>query len=240
MAQGFAVYNGIVFKTYQEIIDYMTAHPDEADAVINSIADPIAKGHIQGLWKVQKAALDMQNGEGSANDVLGALSDANVQYGPETEKYLDNLISRENTEAAQNYQTEMRDTSLLSAADQLSSLGLSTSNIIQTGGASLGNVASAASSHHSVASLRQQERINKFNQQMGLAKSLIGAAGSMASSGIYGHALGAIKNSAQKVAASAANSGLGALKSFTIADAKKQFNLSDTGGSFAGDNSNFF
>lgn len=234
------VSNGHFFGSLQEALDYITAHPDEADAIIGGMMDPISQRSLQALWNAQQAATKAQSGEGSANDIYAAVGTPGISMQPETEKFIDNLISRENTESAQNYQTEMRDTSLLSAGDQLSKLGLSTSNVIQTGAAGLGNVAAAGNSHHSVASLRQQERINQFNQRMSLAKSLIGTAGSMASSGIYGHALGAIKHSAQAVAASAANSGLGALKAFTIADAKKQFNLSDSGGSFAGDNSNFF
>lgn len=155
----------------------------------------------------------VQSGEMSGNDAYGSMAQFGGAASDELSKYLDNQISNEKTLQEQDYQTTMRDTSLLSSGSQLTQLGLSPSSVVQVGGASSG-VGSAITSQnmHSANGDVRQIAMNRYNQRMSLARSLIGAAGQMASSGIYGSALGAIKNSAQRVAASAANSGLEALK----------------------------
>ena len=129
------------------------------------------------------------------------------------EKYVDNKMSESHTQQDQAYQTEMRDTSITSTGNQLQSLGLSPSSVVQVGGASSGvSSAAALTNTHSAYNTMAQLRMDKFKTNMGLAKSLIGAASSMASSGIYGSALGAIKNAGAKIATEAAHSGLSALK----------------------------
>lgn len=175
---------------------------------------PISKKYHQ--WMDTRGILEEAQNTGDYTKAQGDLASQGIELGADQEKWLENMISQQNVQQDQQYQTGMRDTALTSAAGQLQSLGLSTSNIIQTGGAASGvSSTPAATSHHSVASLKQQARLNQYNQNMGMAKSIIGMAGSMASSGIYGAALGATKNAAAKLAAATAHSGLNVLKHHT-------------------------
>ena len=195
---------------------------------------------LQKLWNMYVARNEAMS-SGDWNSFLGVVGQNSGNMNAETEKWLDNMIANQRTEEARDYDTEMRDTSLVSAADQLKSLGLSVSNVTTTGGAVNNGVSAANQSMHSIAALKQQQRINNFNQKMNIARSLISTAGSMASSGIYGAALGAVKHAGSQAASALSHSGLNALKSGpSIPDIQKAFGISDSGGSFAGDNSNFF
>lgn len=203
-------FNGETFTSYQGLLDYLISHPDLAQTAIDAFGK---NSQIAGLWNTYMAGQNYLAGNGSINEVYGSVG-SNQSFIPETEKYLDNLIGRENTANDQQFQEHMRDTSLTSSGAQLNALGLSPSSVISVGGASSGVSSAAASQNmHSTAALAQQRRINDYNNKMGLAKTLIQAAGSMASSGIYGAAIGAVKHSAQQVAGAAAHSGLNALKS---------------------------
>lgn len=204
------------FSTYAEFADYILSHPEEAGMLYNIVKSQ--PGQMEQIFKTYRSLYEQQQAQANGqnadyNDVLGQIAGNSVEMSPEMEKYLDNLISNQRTEEAREYETKMRDTSLISTGQQLSQLGLSSSGVLSVGGAVSNGVGAAGTSKHSAASMHQQERINQFNQKMSLAKSLIGAAGSMASSGIYGSAIGAIKQSAAALSASAAHSGLAALKS---------------------------
>lgn len=199
------------FYSVKEALDYVLAHPEDSET-FNFLMN-----NVPGFTNAYNQAVamnDYEAGKIGANDLLGVIGD-NPRGGtlnPEQEKWLDNEIARENTQQQQNFELTSRDTSLLSAGSQLQQLGLTASGVLQTGGASAGVQGSTADiSHHSASQQRQQARINKYNQQMGLAKSLIGAASSMASSGIYGAALGAVKHAGSQIAGAAAHSGLQAL-----------------------------
>lgn len=176
-----------------------------------------AAGKAFRNWQAIQDATNQAGQNGEWNNALGNLASQGVELTPDMETYITNQIGKENTANDQQFQSGMRDTSLLSAASQLGNLGLSSSNVVQVGGASSGVSSSAAAqSMHSNAisrnQLRQQAMLNRYNNQMQLAKGLISAAGSMASSGIYGAALGAVKHSASAVAAATAHSGLSLLK----------------------------
>lgn len=123
-----------------------------------------------------------------------------------------NSNSQFNTQQAQDYNTWTMNNDLISQSNQLQQIGLTPSGVLQTGGSTGVGVAAAESSKSSGLSLKNQMKINKYNQQMSLAKSLIGAASSMASSGIYGAALGAVKHAGSQIAGAAAHSGLSALQ----------------------------
>lgn len=201
----------MAFKSYDEALQYLIEHPEAKDQLFSLMPK------LEQLYNIYLANQQYGKGEIDANTLLGQYGQNSaggaISMSPETEKWLDNQIARENATTQYDREIAARDTSLLSAGNQLSQLGLSTSNVIQTGGASSGVQASNAdTAMRSNSALRQQMKINKFNQQMSLAKSLIGAASSMASSGIYGSAIGAVKHSAQAIAGSAAHSGLAALK----------------------------
>lgn len=203
-------FNGLWFSGYQDLLDYLIKNPN----LFQTALDTFGKNSDMGqIIQTYLAGQDYLAGTGSANDVYAHL-DENTAFSPSSEKGIDNLIARENTANDQQFQEHMRDTSITSSGSQLNALGLSPSNVISVGGASSGVSSAAASQNmHSAAALHQQARINDYNNKMGLAKTLIQAAGSMASSGIYGAAIGAVKHSAQQVAGAAAHSGLNALKS---------------------------
>lgn len=192
---------------YEQIIEYMASHPDEVEGILNEFPQ------LRGIWTAYQARQQYDSGAIDAQGLLVAYSQIpDVHMNADQEKWLDNQIARENTQQQQNYELYARDTSLLSSGQQLQHLGLSPTSVIQTGGASAGVQGSTADTMtRSNSALRQQMKINKYNQQMGLAKSLIGAASSMASSGIYGAALGAVKHAGSQIAGAAAHSGLQAL-----------------------------
>lgn len=194
---------GIDNNNPEEVLAYLKSHPEISQAYSN----------IDKWIAFLENYISYQKGKSSAQDLFGSIGEMGGQLSPETEKWLDNEIARENTEQQQNYELSARDTSLLSSGNQLQQLGLSPSSVIQVGGVSAGVQGSTAdTAMRSNSALHQQEKINRYNNQMGLAKSLIGAAGQMASSGIYGAALGAVKNAGSRIAGAAAHSGLTALK----------------------------
>lgn len=196
------------FNSFAEFRDYILSHPQENPMLYNIVRS--SPELIDKIFNSHKAIADAEH-TGDYNAALGEISSQGTELSAEKEKYLDNLISNQRTIEARDYDTQMRDTSLLSAGSQLEQLGLSTSNVIQTGGVASNGVLAAGTSKHSAAQMHQQERINNFNQKLNLAKSLVSTAGSMASSGIYGAAIGAVKHSASALAASAAHSGLDVL-----------------------------
>ena len=183
-----------------DLMIYYIDHPAEREKLLKDFPQ------LRDLVRVWEAMEKAKAGEGSVNDVYGAFG-GSVSVSPEGEKYLDNMIARENTEQAQTQEEHLRDTSLTSAGSQLQSLGLSPSSVIQTGGAAANGVGAASVNTHSAANVHQQARINDFNQRMSMARQLISSASSMASSGIYGAALGAMKHGAEAMAATAAHSG---------------------------------
>lgn len=162
-------------------------------------------------WLTEQQAYDNANKQGDMNSYFAEMGAAGITPNESTSKAADNDVSRENVESAQDYNTQQRDTSLLSAASQLSQLGLSTSNVINTGGVQGPGVVSAASNMQKVGTLAQQRAMNKYNQQMGMAKSILSMVGQMASSGIYGTAIGAAKHSASVLAGATAHSAQKAL-----------------------------
>lgn len=141
----------------------------------------------------------LNNGTVTPLDFYGAIVGLGGRLSPEMEKYLDNLISGQRTSEARDYETNMANTDLLRAAQQLGSLGLSPSNVLSTGGSATPNVAAASTPQINLANQR-------LDRQKSLANSLIGMAGRMASSGIYGSALMSVKKTAAKTAAMASHS----------------------------------
>lgn len=195
---------------------YVSQHPEDTEAknALNawvSTNKNVAQWYDQ--WKLQQEAYDAHSGENAGSDVSGQVSQMGGTLTPESEKYLQDLTSQENTSNAQEYERTMRDTSLLSSAAQLGQLGLSSSNVVQVGGATSNGVGAATTSRLSSSSLRQQKSLETYQARLGLAKQVIGMAGQMASSGIYGHAIGAARHAGAVLAAATAHSGLNVLRS---------------------------
>ena len=148
----------------------------------------------------------------SPNDVYSQAGQSNANLGETTEKYLDNLISQGNTEQAQQFEEHMRDTNITSSAQQYSAAGLSPS--VLSGAISTGGGIQAADNVMSSRSMdRQQLAMQKYQTRMGMAKSILGMVSQMASSGIYGAAIGSARNAAARLSSAAAHSGLQALQS---------------------------
>lgn len=118
---------------------------------------------------------------------------------------IDQYIENQRVDTANAIQTEARDTSLLSSADQLQQLGISPSSVLSVGGASSG--ISQALPINVNQQYSQMSKQQEFAKKMGLATSLIKMVGGMASSGIggasYGLARGALAKIGMKTAESA-------------------------------------
>lgn len=159
----------------------------------------------------QKQANDIlsgvQSGQTSAEEALGQIATGNGKLSPEQESYLSSMLSNQRTEEARAYETNMANTDLLRAAAQLQQLGLGSTNVLQTGGSATPNVAAASTPMMNNANQR-------LARQTSIANQMIGMAGRMASAGIYGGSLAAVKSSAKKVASYAAHSAVPAVKSF--------------------------
>lgn len=138
----------------------------------------------------------------SAIDAQNALASSGISASTTFTEYLNNMLSRQATSEANDYNTQMRDTSLTSAADQLSSLGLSGSNVISTGGAGIGS-SSVASVDKSNGAL--QERLNQFNNSAQMSRTLLSLVGGLASAGIFGGSRLLAQRAAAKMAASTAH-----------------------------------
>jgi len=154
--------------------------------------------------------------EGIQSALSGATSDATGAQGqiasngwhvtPEVEKYIDNLISQQNTSSAQQWEEHMRDSDTLSQGEQLKQLGLSSSGVLDIGGASHGSIQAADNSKTNMA-------LDRYAQRMSMAKQLLGMTSQMASAGIYGNAIGAAKKASSIMTSSASHSALNVLRS---------------------------
>lgn len=148
----------------------------------------------------------VKSGETSAEDALAQIATSNGKLSPEQESYLSSMLSNQRTNEARDYETMMANTDLLRAANQLQQLGLGGSNVLQTGGSSTPNVSAASTPMMNNANQR-------LARQASVANQMIGMANRMASAGIYGGSLAAVKSSARKVAGYAAHSAVPAAKS---------------------------
>lgn len=188
----------------KEMYNYLSSHP-EALGGIPSWA-------IQRYLTTLKAQIDALE-TGDYQQLQGAYAQTGTSMSPDMEKYVDNMISKQNTEEARNFETEMRDTSLISSGEQLKQLGLSGSGVLQVGGMSSNGVTAA---DNVKTNLGQQRQIERYQQNMGIAKSMISLAGSLASSGIYGASLNAARHAASAVAETTAHSALATMKKSTV------------------------
>lgn len=152
-----------------------------------------------GLDKLQ-GLYDQFNNLGQSGDYLGwqgSLASSGIELSPEMEKWLDNLISKQNTIDTQNWDESMRDTSLLSTASQLSDLGLSTANAVQVGGMATPSGPVAQSSKENVAMQKAQMK----NQ---MAQSLVRSLSMLGSAGIHGSTMAMMKKATNRAGRSLA------------------------------------
>lgn len=109
---------------------------------------------------------------------------------------------------------------LTNQAQQLQSLGLSSGNVIQTGGST------AQTGFHNTAEERENRDVQRAGQKIGLAKAFIGLAGGLASAGVYGATRSIVGRAIQKTSASAASSALKAPSTNFSKDAIKGHRIS--------------
>lgn len=178
---------------------YLSSHPE----ALKGMPEFAIQRYLTTLQAEIKA---LETGDYAS--LQGAYAQTGTSFSPDMEKYVDNMISQQRTEEARDYETQMRDTSLLSSGEQLKELGLSGSGVLQVGGMSSNGVSTA---DNVKTNLGQQRQIERYQQNMSIARSMISLAGSLASSGIYGASLGAARHAASAVAETTAHSALGAI-----------------------------
>lgn len=120
---------------------------------------------------------------------------------PEFESYMNNMISKQGIDEANQYQARREDTALIRQADQLKDLGISSSGVLSIGGAGSGSAGAAQvdRSHNA-----QWQANRKFQQKQLLFRSILGMATSLAAAGIGGSALYSSRTAAAQIAHSAA------------------------------------
>lgn len=148
---------------------------------------------------VSKYLGDVQSGTMSAEDFLAKIAQTGYKLTPEQEGYISSMLSNQRTNEARDYETSMANTDFLRAASQLGALGMSPYNVVQTGASATPNVSAASTPMLNNANQR-------YNRATSVANGLIGMAGRMASSGIYGSALASVRGSASKAASMVAHS----------------------------------
>lgn len=147
---------------------------------------------------------------GSARDITGMMSQYGIQSTPEVTQYLNNEMQVDETNAARDYNTQMRDTSITSSAEQLASLGLSPNNVLSTGGSGIGS--SGMTADISKANPALDKAMADFNQKASMTRTIIGLIGGLGSAGIIGGSRLLARKAASAAASSMAHSGLQALK----------------------------
>lgn len=190
------------FSSPVELARYVYEHPEDKDAYNLMMATPAASSAYNVML-----AKDKLDDDGNWRDYnLAINSQPNIVVPGNTQDAINNMISNQNTEEARGFEQEMRDTSLTSAAEQLEQIGLSPSNVVQTGGLASNGVA-AASVDKSNSGL--QERMARFQQKMGVVKQVLSMTSQMAAAGIYGGSIGVARKAGSILASQAAHSGLG-------------------------------
>lgn len=151
-----------------------------------------------------------QNGDMSAVNFQGALANNGIQISPEQTQWLNNELSIEAVKSQQDYNTQMRDSSITSAANQLGSLGLNPASVISTGGAGIGNSGAVADTSKSNPAL--DKAMQDFQAKAAMTRTIVGLIGGLGTAGIIGGSRLLAKHAASAAAAATANSGLNALK----------------------------
>lgn len=156
--------------------------------------------------------LDQYNkGDISAIGFQGALANNGIQATPEQTQWINNEISQQVTSEARDYNTQMRDSDITSAADQLSSLGLNPASVIQTGGSGTGYTGMTSDTSKGNPAL--EKAMADFNAKAAMTRTIVGLIGGLGSAGILGGSRLLAKKAASVAASSAAHSGLKAIKS---------------------------
>lgn len=138
-------------------------------------------------WSSFQDLIDLvKAGTLNPNEVYAWVSQHGYDLSAEDEKFLDNAIASWNTEQSQQWQTDMRDSSISSTAEQYEALGLSGSNVLQGQIASTPNTGIA---DNSKGNLSEQ----KAQRKLAMTQTIVNLIRGLASAGIGGGALMAAK-----------------------------------------------
>lgn len=186
------------------------------DEKITSIMDKLASmgGELGSAMKMWQSEMDAYNNNVNPVDAQTSLGLQGITPSSTSETANANATAQFNTQQAQDYATWQMMNGINANVEQLVKNGLSPSSVIQTGAANGNMVAAADSVKGNAAEMKQRAILDKYNQRMSMARSVIGMVGQMASSGIYGSAIGAAKHSASVLAGATAHSALNTLKSY--------------------------
>ena len=206
--------------TWEEFVKMAGYDPaDIPSSVMPMLLTAFDKSKQNGQMAGAMASNGYKKGDyGTAIDFQGLLASNGIQMTPEQSKWLDNEVNQQVVNEAREYNTDMRDSSLTSASNQLASLGLNPASVLQTGGAGIGSspVADTSKSNPSL-----EKAMASFNQKAALTRTLLGLLGGLGSAGILGSTRLLARKAASVAAASAANSGI---KAITGQDEKLDWN----------------
>lgn len=151
---------------------------------------------------------DLTKGNISGLDAQGQLAGAGISLSPMQNEYLNNVIAQDATNAANAYNEKMVNNSIISAANQYSSLGLNPASVMSTGGAGIGSTSTADTSNRNI---EQEKALNEFNEKAKTTRTVLGIVGGLVGAGIHGSSLVAARLAASKMASSAAHSAVNTL-----------------------------
>lgn len=163
-----------------------------------------------------------QKGDMTAIDLQGALANSGVQVSPEQTQWINNEISQQVTNESRDYNTQMRDSDLTSAASQLGSLGLNPASVIQTGGSGTGSSGMVADT--SKGNPAQERYLADFNAKAAMTRTIVGLIGGLGSAGIFGGSRLLAQKAANVAASATANSGMKYIKKMSDSQLDKQWN----------------
>lgn len=163
-----------------------------------------------------------KKGDMTAIDLQGALANSGVSVSPEQTQWINNEISQQVTNEARDYNTQMRDTDLTSAANQLSGLGLNPASVIQTGGSGTGSSGMVADT--SKGNPAQEKYLADFNSKAAMTRTIVSLIGGLGAAGIYGGSRLLAQKAANVAASATANSGMKYIKKMSDSQLDKKWN----------------
>lgn len=154
----------------------------------NTLKGSMTFSELISLW---------QKGEITPLEIQTYVAEHGMRLRPSEEAWLNNVLNIQSTQSDRDFQTDMRDTSLLSSYEQLVKLGLNPGSVVNVGGANSGVSSSATKLSTGEVSKMM------FDRRTAMAQTMIRLAGGLASTGVHGAALGAAKFAASKLTSEA-------------------------------------
>ena len=172
--------------------------PDIINQITGNSDTPGSSTYLYGLSAEQRKIVEDFIAKGDYLGLQGYLAQNSLSLGPDFEKWLDNMISQQNTQAQWEYEKELRDSQILSSASQYSSLGMNPA-------AMLSGLASS-NSLNTAENVKSSVSLQKAQQKLEMTKAVLSMVSSMGAAGIHGASLGLARGAASKMASRAATS----------------------------------